>query len=88
MSGLTATTALPYNDVGRATAGLRGQLRLLAVDRGHCPAWTTFSVSGPTQRTDARGRTWFEWSATVETEIASEYGPSSGAPPEGRQQRT
>ena len=29
------------------------------------PDWDTLVVTGPTETTDARGRVWFEYSATV-----------------------
>ncbi len=61
-----AATALPYNDRHRATAGLRGHLRIIALTEGATPDWSTMVVQGPTETTGQRGRTWFEWSATVE----------------------
>jgi hypothetical protein len=61
----SATTALPYEHLQRATAGLRGQLRLLAVDAGEVPDWSTLAVTGPTESIGAHGRIWFEWSADV-----------------------
>ncbi|WP_347059659.1 hypothetical protein ABC795_04225 [Blastococcus sp. HT6-30] len=61
-----AAAALPYDDRERATAGLRGQLRLMAVCDDATPDWTTLNVAGPTPSPGLHGRTWFEWSATVE----------------------
>lgn len=61
-----AVTALPYDHLERATAGLRGHLRLIAADDGVTPDWSTLQVSGPTRSLDGRGHTWFEWIATVE----------------------
>jgi hypothetical protein len=65
----TATTALPYEHLERATAALRAGLRhqLLAADVHRMPLWDTFEVTGPTLTTDGRGRTWFEYRATVES---------------------
>ena len=57
--------ALPYEHVERATAGLRGRLQLMAADDGAVPDWSTLTVTGPTTSLDARGRTWFESTATV-----------------------
>jgi hypothetical protein len=30
------------------------------------PQWETFDVTGPSEFTDLRGRTWYEYRATVE----------------------
>ena len=63
---LRTTTALPYEDTDRAASGLRGQLRLMAIDRGLAVEWSTLEVDEPTSSSDPRGRTWYEWSASVE----------------------
>ncbi len=65
----TATVVLPYDNLERATAGLRGSLRLMAADHGPdlSPNWTTLVITGPTTTKDARGNTWFEWVGTVHT---------------------
>jgi hypothetical protein len=44
-----ATTALPYEHLDRATAGLRAEWRrqLLALDVHEMPLWATFAVTGP-----------------------------------------
>ena len=49
-------------------AGLRAELRqkLLGVDVHQMPDGDTFTVTGPREFTDLRGRTWCEY-ATVET---------------------
>ncbi|MGK5113400.1 MULTISPECIES: hypothetical protein [unclassified Geodermatophilus] len=60
-----AATALPYNDRQRATAGLRGQLRLIAGADGTVPDWSTLVVEGPEEALAAHGRMWFEWTATA-----------------------
>ena len=72
----TAVAALPYEHHERAAAGLRGRLRLMAADEGVTPDWSTLTVTGPTTSLDGRGRTWFEWTATVETATASSGPPS------------
>jgi hypothetical protein len=66
----TATAALPYEHLERATAGLRAELQrqLLAADVHEMPAWDTFAVTGPVELTDLRGRTWFQYRATVESQ--------------------
>ncbi|WP_091112596.1 hypothetical protein [Geodermatophilus dictyosporus] len=66
MPVLSATAALPFNQPGRAAAGLRAQLRLLAIDRGLRPDWSTFTVTALDPTVDARGRAWFAWSAAVD----------------------
>ena len=70
---VAATTALPYEHLERATAGLRAELRqkLLAVDVHRMPDWDTFTVTGPREFIDLRGRTWYEYQATVETAARS-----------------
>jgi hypothetical protein len=61
-----AVAVLPYEHLERATAGLRGRLRLMAVADGVMPDRSTLQVSGPATSLDGRGRTWFESTATVE----------------------
>jgi hypothetical protein len=63
-----ATTVLPYEHLDRATAGLRAELRrqLLAANVPEMSEWDTLLVEGPFEMKDARGRTWFEYRATVE----------------------
>ena len=63
-----ASAVLPYAHRERAVAGLRGQLRVMAVAGGTTPDWTTLAVEGPTMAPSLRGRTWFEWAATVEAD--------------------
>ena len=64
----TATTALPYPHAAHATAGLRAQLRhrLLHAGCSGLQDWDTLLVVGPVESTNDRGRTWFEYVATVE----------------------
>ncbi len=65
----SASAALPYEHLQRATAALRAELRrqLLAADVHAMPRWDTFTVTGPTEFTDLRGRSWYEYRATVES---------------------
>ncbi len=67
MRQFSASTALPYEHLERATAGLRAELRqrLLHTDVHVTPVWETFTVTGPQEFADLRGRTWFEYRATV-----------------------
>jgi hypothetical protein len=66
---LTARAAYPYVGRERAAAGLRGELRLmaLALAFGATPDWTTLAVEGPVEALGLHGRTWYEWTATVES---------------------
>jgi hypothetical protein len=72
VSTFSAITALPYEHLERATAGLRAELRRqpLAADVHLMPMWETFEVTGRIQFTDLRGRTWYEYRATVESRRA------------------
>ena len=65
-----AAAALPYSDTARATAGLRGRLRIMALADGAHPDWSTLRVAGPVEVPDLRGRAWFEWTATVEADAS------------------
>jgi hypothetical protein len=47
----------PYERLERATSGLRGRHRLLAVADGVMPDWSTLQVTSPTTSLDERGRT-------------------------------
>ncbi len=66
MTTYQAATALPYDDLVRATAGLRGQLRLMAIADGATPDWSTLALDGPGAAVGRHGVVWFEWSATVD----------------------
>ena len=72
----TATTALPYPHLERATAGLRAELRhkLLAADVVAAPDWARLTVEGPEEFADDRGRTWFGYWATLDAPGADERG--------------
>lgn len=63
----TATTALPYAHLERATAGLRGALRqqLLASGVLAAPDWSALTVTGPQEFADERGQVWFGYWATL-----------------------
>ena len=65
-----AETALPYYDHERATAGLRGQLRLMSLDDGCAPEWQTMLVEGPVKSVGRHGVVRFKWTATVQAEEA------------------
>ena len=69
-----AAAAMPYNDVERATRGLRGQLRLMALDDGGNVDWATLTVLGPIEAPGPKGSTWFEWKATVQARSQSVAG--------------
>ncbi|TYP88949.1 hypothetical protein [Blastococcus xanthinilyticus] len=60
-----AAAALPFDDRDRVTAGLRGQLSVMAAAAGADPDWSTLRVEGPARRTDHHGTGLSEWSATV-----------------------
>jgi hypothetical protein len=77
----SATTALPYEHLERATAGLRAELRrqLLGAGVHEMPKWETFDVTGPTEFTDLRGRTWYEYRATVQSRRP--FDCANGVPP-------
>ena len=64
-----AETALPYEHLERATAGLRAELRHQAADDGRAPDWSTLTVTGPTQQSDARGVTWWVYEARVQPDF-------------------
>jgi hypothetical protein len=63
----TATTALPHPHQERATAALWAELRhkLMDADPENLADWSTLVVSGLIESTDGRGRTWFEYVATI-----------------------
>ncbi len=67
MPTVSAMTALPYAHLERATPGLRGALRQKLLDKvpGELPDWSTLQVADPVVMRDARGRTWWEYAATV-----------------------
>ena len=62
----TAKAALPFPDAHQAVPGLRGQLRRLVTNDGRRPEWATLRVVGPVEVVGARGRVWYEWTATVD----------------------
>jgi hypothetical protein len=63
---LSASTALPYVHRERAIAGLRAELRH-RLGPGELADWSTLQVAGRDQELDRAGRTWFTYTATVET---------------------
>ncbi len=60
-----AVAVYPYKNRERATSGLRGQLRLMAIAGGGNVDWASLTVEGPTEAPGPHGATWFEWRATV-----------------------
>jgi hypothetical protein len=60
-----AAAALAHANRESATAGLRGQLRIMAVAAGATPDWTTLAVAGPTEMAGTEDRMRFEWTASV-----------------------
>lgn len=63
-----ASVTLPFPDLERATAALRGALRLRAAyakDGPQVPDWTTLIVTALDPGTDDHGRTWWRWSGSV-----------------------
>ena len=60
-----AAAALPFDDRDRVTAGLRGQLRVIAAAAGADPDWSTLRVEGPVRGGEHRGTGLSEWAATV-----------------------
>ena len=78
-----ATAALPYDNRERAVVGLRAELcrQLLAVDVHTVPLWDTFTVTGPREFADLRGRTWYEYRASVKSRRP--FGPATTAASHG-----
>jgi hypothetical protein len=64
------SAVLPCPDPRSAAAALRAELRRLLED-GPEPDWTTFTMSAPVRSTDAHGRVWFCYTATVEAAAPS-----------------
>ena len=44
---------------------------MLGSDVHQMPKWETFEVMGPTEFTDLRGRSWYEYRATIESRSPS-----------------
>ena len=65
---LTASAMLPFDDADQARSALRARL-LTIVEQRRIPeaalATAKMLVAGPTVVTDATGRRWFEWVATL-----------------------
>jgi hypothetical protein len=60
-----ATAAVPCLDAGRAVSGLRARLRAQAEVEQVVVDWDTLRVTGPVEVVGARGRVWYEWTATA-----------------------
>ncbi len=56
---------MPYDDLERVTAGLRGQLPIMVLADDVRPDWSTLIVEGPTETSGSHGQVWLEWIATV-----------------------
>jgi len=85
----SASAPLPYQHRQGAAVGLRAELRHL-VALGYLlgrrapdelPDWSTLVVTGPTETTDANGRVWFEYTATVRAHRPAERSDRSGDGP-------
>jgi hypothetical protein len=66
-----AAAALPHDNRKSATAGLRGQLQIMAMAAEATPDWTTLAVVGPTEMGSAADGTRFEWRASVAVQGAA-----------------
>lgn len=88
----SAVVVLPYQHRQGAVAGLRAELRHLVElgsllgrrEADDLPYWDTLAITGPTRTTDAQGREWFEYTATVHAYSAER---SPGATGSGRNAR-
>jgi len=60
-----ARAALPHQNRGRATEGLRDQLTIMALAAGVTPDWSTLAVAGPTEMAGTPHGARFEWTGRV-----------------------
>src|SRR3954454_10737149 len=60
-----AAAALPHENRGRATEGLRSQLTIMGLAAGLAPDWSTLAVTGPTEMTGTQHGARFEWRGRV-----------------------
>jgi hypothetical protein len=60
-----AAAAVSHQNRGRATAGLRDQLTIMALAAGLTPDWSTLAVTGPTEMTGTQHGARFEWTGRV-----------------------
>ncbi len=60
-----AAAALPHQNRGRATEGLRDQLTIMAFAAGLTPDWSTLAITGPTKMTGTQQGARFEWTGRV-----------------------
>lgn len=67
----SATTALPYEHLERATAGLRTGLRnrILGAGTPETLDWDSLVVQSPVRTVDGRGRVWLTYTATVTSRV-------------------
>jgi hypothetical protein len=66
-----AAAALPHENRGRATEGLRSQLTIMGLAAGLAPDWSTLAVTGPTEMTGTQQGARFEWTGRVAMRGAS-----------------
>ncbi|MCF6735615.1 hypothetical protein [Blastococcus sp. KM273129] len=78
-----ATAMLPWDDAAAARSALRTRLRDV-VERREIPEsaldGATMVVAGPVTVTDAGGRTWFQWVATLRMPSAAAAAPLPSDP--------
>jgi hypothetical protein len=74
--------ALPYDNLDRATRSLRGELRHALALVDEAPDWSTLEMKGPTEVKGVSGRTWYRWTATVESRRP--FGRTTTAAPPGQ----
>jgi hypothetical protein len=69
---LRASAVLPFNSRDLAVTGLREELRrqLVAAGVRTFPRWDSVVITGPKEINDAKGRTWFEYQASVQVRDA------------------
>lgn len=75
---VSATAMLPQPDADLARSALRARLRGLVESRQIPEAaleGATMLVAGPTEVSDAAGRTWFRWTATLRMRPPAPAGP-------------
>ena len=80
MSTFSASAALPYEDLDRATRSLQDELRHALASVDEAPDWSTLEVEGPTEVKGASGRTWYRWTATVESRRPTDGTATATAP--------
>jgi hypothetical protein len=83
---LTASSSWPYPHLDRATAALRAELRdqTVTLNAGRSTVTVvdqdSLTVDGPSEELDARGRTWFVYTATAKTRVLRNATPGAESP--------